>query len=126
MVLEARPLEPLNRILAPLDRLGLRVAQRQPEQRHALVLSHAGAAVKLQAHLLDALWPLLARGGRLLYATCTMLKRENTAQIERFLARTRDAVALAPTAPAGLQILPGETNMDGFYYACLGKEPSPR
>ena len=90
------------------------------------IFTNVEAAVALQARLLDTLWPLLARGGRLLYATCTVLKRENTEQIMRFLARTRDAAALAPTAPAGLQILPGETNMDGFYYACIGKEPSPR
>jgi 16S rRNA (cytosine967-C5)-methyltransferase len=83
------------------------------------------AAVELQARLLDSLWPLLAPGGRLLYATCTLLKRENAEQIERFRARTPDAVPLGPTPLAGLQILPGEANMDGFYYACLDKQPVP-
>ena len=115
-----------DRILvdAPCSAVG--VIRRHPDIKVHRGIADVEAAVELQARLLDALWPLLARGGRLLYATCTVLKRENTAQIERFLARTRDAVALEPTAPAGLQILPGEANMDGFYYACLGKEPSPR
>ena len=70
-----------------------------------------------QAEMLAALWPLLARGGRLLYATCTVSRRENQAQIEAFLAATSDArIAAAPR-----QIYPGDANMDGFYYACLDK-----
>ena len=78
-----------------------------------------------QARLLDALWPLLAPGGTLLYATCSILKAENDAQVADFLARTPDARAeplpadFGIAAGMGRQRLPGEGGMDGFFYACL-------
>lgn len=78
-----------------------------------------------QAALLDALWPLLARGGMLLYATCSILPGENARQVEAFLARTPDAIERPlevswgrPTSP-GRQVLPHDERMDGFYYALL-------
>ena len=81
----------------------------------------------IQAQLLDALWPLLAPGGTLVYATCSIVRAENSAQIEAFLARTADA-ALAPLAASfghdtgfGHQRLPGEDGMDGFFCARLRK-----
>jgi 16S rRNA (cytosine967-C5)-methyltransferase len=116
---------PFERILldAPCSALG--VIRRHPDIKVHREAADVAAAVELQARLLDSLWPLLAPGGRLLYATCTLLKRENAEQIERFRARTPDAVPLGPTPLAGLQILPGEANMDGFYYACLDKQPVP-
>ncbi|RZA16950.1 MAG: 16S rRNA (cytosine(967)-C(5))-methyltransferase RsmB [Lysobacteraceae bacterium] len=80
-----------------------------------------------QAGLLDALWPTLASGGRLLYATCSILRAENAAQVEAFLARTPGA-ALDPLddtfghdTGAGHQRLPGEGGMDGFFCARLSK-----
>ena len=83
----------------------------------------------LQARLLDQLWPLLAAGGRLVYCTCSVFRAEGPRQIEDFLGRTPDA-RLDPArtgdgwgvdAKPGRQVLPGETGMDGFYYACLEK-----
>ena len=79
-----------------------------------------------QARLLDALWPLLERGGRLVYATCSVLADENARQIDAFLARHADACAIATplrwhAAGAGVQNLPGESGMDGFFYAILEK-----
>ncbi len=80
-----------------------------------------------QARLLAGLWPLLAPGGKLLYVTCSILPEENEDQITRFLAEHADA---APTPLAtdigharavGVQLLPGEHELDGFYYACLQK-----
>src|SRR5690606_39861110 len=64
----------------------------------------------LQAKLLDALWPLLAPGGRLLYAACSVLARETGRQIDAFVARTADAVP-----GRTVTVLPGRANMDGFY-----------
>jgi 16S rRNA (cytosine967-C5)-methyltransferase len=108
---------------APCSSIG--VIRRHPDIKVHRDPSEVALASDLQARLLDSLWPTLAPGGRLVYATCTLLKRENAEQIERFRARTPDAVPLEPTPSAGLQILPGEANMDGFYYACLGKQPVP-
>jgi 16S rRNA (cytosine967-C5)-methyltransferase len=116
---------PFERILldAPCSALG--VIRRHPDIKVLREPRDVDAALELQARLLGTLWPLLAPGGRLLYATCTVLERENGAQIERFCQRTPNAARLAVTSPRGLQILPGEANMDGFYYACLGKPLEP-
>ncbi len=80
-----------------------------------------------QERLLDRLWPLLASGGILLYATCSVFRLENAGCVARFLARHNDAFEDRIAArwgrvmQYGRQILPGENGMDGFYYACLVK-----
>jgi 16S rRNA (cytosine967-C5)-methyltransferase len=62
------------------------------------------------------------------YATCSILKQENELQIEHFIAKTADAEHAIINAEWGCagrygrQILTGEANMDGFYYACLHKK----
>lgn len=78
--------------------------------------------------MLVALWPLLRQGGRLLYATCSVLRDENQAVIAQFRqgepgARAVDVADEMPgrRCGPGQQVLPGETGMDGFYYACLRK-----
>ena len=85
------------------------------------------ALAREQARLLDALWPLLAPGGRMLYVTCSVLREEGGAQVERMLERTADARSVPIAAGwghacgPGRQVLPGEDAMDGFYYSCLEK-----
>jgi 16S rRNA (cytosine967-C5)-methyltransferase len=86
----------------------------------------------LQGRLLTAAWNLLARGGRLVYATCTLTRSENHDVIAAFLSRTPDAIGvpaetwegwpgLGEADAYGRQILPGEAGADGFYYAALTK-----
>ena len=110
---------------APCSATG--VVRRQPD-----ILLHRrpgdlDALLLTQARLLDAAWTVLAPGGALVYATCSILRRENADQIDAFLARTPDAIAepLAETFGhedgAGRQRLPGEDGMDGFFYARLRK-----
>ena len=83
----------------------------------------------VQRQILDALWPLLASGGMLLYATCSILPVENSEQVQAFLERHDDArlQTLRPTwgrdVQPGWQILPGDGEADGFYYALLCKNP---
>ncbi|MEZ5541239.1 MAG: 16S rRNA (cytosine(967)-C(5))-methyltransferase RsmB [Pseudomonadota bacterium] len=80
-----------------------------------------------QAAILDAVWPLLAPGGMLLYCTCSVLATENVAQVGNFLMHHGDATELPILADwghgceSGRQVLPGEDGMDGFYFACLHK-----
>jgi hypothetical protein len=75
--------------------------------------------------------PLLAPGGKLLYITCSVFAEENDLQIQQFLATYTDADEIVLTADwghaqkYGRQILPGENNLDGFYYACLSKKKMP-
>ncbi|MGP1609370.1 MAG: 16S rRNA (cytosine(967)-C(5))-methyltransferase RsmB [Burkholderiales bacterium] len=68
-----------------------------------------------QTAILDALWPLLKPGGKLLYATCSVFPEENGAQIDAFLVRKENAERLRTE-----QLLPQEEH-DGFYYALLRK-----
>lgn len=82
----------------------------------------------LQGRILDGLWPLLKPGGMLLYVTCSVLRAENTEQIVHFLDQHEDAVEIRIAAQwghelrVGRQILPGEFNMDGFYFATISKQ----
>jgi 16S rRNA (cytosine967-C5)-methyltransferase len=110
---------------APCSATG--IVRRQPDILLHRRESDLDALVATQMALLDALWPVLAPGGTLVYATCSLLARENAVQVDAFLARTPDAVAepldarFGRVAGAGRQRLPGEDGMDGFFYAKLRK-----
>ncbi|HST29196.1 MAG TPA: 16S rRNA (cytosine(967)-C(5))-methyltransferase RsmB [Rudaea sp.] len=118
--------KPFDRILldAPCSATG--IIRRQPDVKLHRRAADVPAMATTQARLLDALWPLLGRGGRLVYATCSLLADENARQIGAFLARQADARAVATplgwrAAGAGVQNLPGESGMDGFFYALVEK-----
>jgi 16S rRNA (cytosine967-C5)-methyltransferase len=70
---------------------------------------------------------LLVPGGILLYCTCSVLADENSHQVKRFLQTQTDAMEILVDAAwghrceHGRQVLPGENEMDGFYFACLCK-----
>ena len=118
---------PFDRILldAPCSASG--VVRRHPDVKARRTPEEVAAAAGLQARLLDALWPLLAPGGKLLYVTCSVFRRENVSRLEAFLAGKPDASALpldpdwGVAAGPGRQVLTGEGGMDGFYYACVQK-----
>ena len=118
---------PFDRILVDAPCSGTGVIRRQPDIKlHRRAADIAGLCAQ-QARLLDGVWPLLRPGGRLVYATCSVLKDENERQIDAFLARTADAAAveLPPhygrASGAGRQRLPGEDGADGFFHAALEK-----
>ena len=119
--------EKFHKILldAPCSATG--VIRRHPEIKWLRSSGQVDTVVQTQAGLLAALWPLLEPGGILVYATCSILKRENSQQIQRFLGQHTDATVEVPSAewgmasPFGRQILPGEARMDGFFYAVLRK-----
>lgn len=118
---------PFDAILidAPCSATG--IVRRQPDVLLHRRKADIAALVQTQAALLDALWPLLAPGGALVYATCSILRAENAAQVEGFLARTPDAAPepldarFGHASGAGRQRLPGEGGRDGFFYARLSK-----
>ncbi len=117
-----------DRILLDAPCSGTGVIRRHPDIKLLRREKDIDALVQTQARLLDALWPLLAPGGMLLYATCSILRRENARQVEAFLERHDDAAAIPVNPPAGRrdgagwQLLPGESGMDGFFYACVGRD----
>ncbi len=116
-----------DRILldAPCSATG--VIRRHPDIKILRRATDITALVELQAQILNAVWLLLKPGGMLLYATCSVLPRENSEQLAAFTDKCLDATPISidtdwgRTSGAGRQILPGENGMDGFYYACLKK-----
>jgi 16S rRNA (cytosine967-C5)-methyltransferase len=122
-----------DRILldAPCSALG--VIRRHPDIRLRKSPSDIDKLPALQGRLLQAAWQLLAPGGRLVYATCTVTRSENRGVIAEFLGRTPGAATvpsddwegwpgLGEADEFGRQILPGEAGADGFYYAVLSKQ----
>ena len=115
-----------DRILldAPCSATG--VIRRHPDIRWLRKSADIEVLQALQYKILTNLWRTLKPGGTLVYATCSVLPVENKAQISRFLQEHSDA-QLLPIQPGetieqpGRQILPGEQQMDGFYYARLLK-----
>lgn len=107
------------------------VIRRHPEIKWLRTPGQVDAVTQLQAKLLSALWPLLRTNGVLVYATCSILKRENCTQIRHFCEAHTDAgpgaieAAWGQPLPVGRQIMPDEARMDGFYYAVLRKIGSP-
>jgi 16S rRNA (cytosine967-C5)-methyltransferase len=101
------------------------VIRRHPDIKLLRRAEDVAALAERQARILDAVWPLLEPGGILLYVTCSVLPDENALQIDRFLERHADAlpapIEAAWGSPAGVgrQLLPGESGMDGFFYARL-------
>ena len=123
-----------DRILldAPCSASG--VIRRHPDIKVLRRKSDIAEFARLQGRLLQALWPLLAPGGRLLYVTCSVLAEENDAVVSDFLQKTDDASEqhvlpnnnirdLMQDKKYGFQILPGTRGADGFYFACLQKTP---
>ncbi|GAA0372884.1 16S rRNA (cytosine(967)-C(5))-methyltransferase RsmB [Bowmanella denitrificans] len=115
-----------DRILldAPCSATG--VIRRHPDIKWLRKGADIANLAQLQQKILHAIWALLKPGGTLLYATCSILPEENAQQITAFLQCQADA-RLSPLHEAdnidnpGWQILPGEMQMDGFYYARLIK-----
>lgn len=104
------------------------IVRRHPDIRWLRREADLRTLAAQQARLLDALWPLLRRGGRLLYATCSIFRCEGEQQIDAFLQRAVGSDArLLPPSPGHLLPLPdnpgeaGPARHDGFYYALLMK-----
>ncbi len=134
---------PFDRILldAPCSASG--IERRHTDIRWLRRPDDIATLAQTQAALLDALWPLLAPGGKLLYVTCSVFPQEGADQARRFLARHDDAIA--SSAPG--QLLPRESlpapvsgladsshasgdaapasplSQDGFFYALFAKQP---
>lgn len=106
---------PFDAILADVPCSASGVVRRHPDIKALRRESDIRRLVHTQAAILDALWPLLKSGGKMLYATCSVFIEENSAQIDAFLVRQPDARRIVQEV-----LLPGEKN-DGFYYALLQK-----
>jgi 16S rRNA (cytosine967-C5)-methyltransferase len=111
------------------------VIRRHPDIKLLRRAADIAPLAATQGRILDTAFELLRPAGRLVYCTCSILPMENEQVVTAFLARTPDARAMAwpdpvrrppglQERPAGWQLLPGgSADTDGFYYACLEKQP---
>jgi len=119
--------EQFDRILldAPCSATG--IIRRHPDIKVLRTPEEISNLAELQGHLLDNLWALLKPGGLLVYATCSIMPKENTQVIEAFLKRQPQAqhhvlqVDWGIAQTYGRQLLPSNNGHDGFYYAVLRK-----
>ncbi|HSW14843.1 MAG TPA: 16S rRNA (cytosine(967)-C(5))-methyltransferase RsmB [Solimonas sp.] len=115
-----------DRILIDAPCSGTGVIRRHPDIKWLRRKTDVPALQLQQLRLLKALWPLLAPGGRLVYATCSTLRSEGDEVMSRFLSLSDDQQATKIDASwgeateFGRRIAPGDAH-DGFYYAVLDK-----
>ncbi len=121
---------PFDAILldAPCSASG--IVRRHPDVRWLRRSADIANLAAIQAELLDALWPCLKPGGRLVYATCSIFKAEGERQVFAFLQRQSDAKQLDVAGVSGHLLAlahNGEaaggvpSTFDGFYYALISK-----
>jgi 16S rRNA (cytosine967-C5)-methyltransferase len=111
---------PFDRILADVPCSASGVARRHPDIKWLRRSSDIETYAARQAAILDALWQVLAPGGKLLYATCSVFPQENQELVQAFVARAKGAQALEVPRGGRSHWLPGPQN-DGFFYALIQK-----
>lgn len=116
---------PFDRILADVPCTASGIVRRHVDIKWLRRESDIASFVNQQALILHGLWQLLAKGGKLLYATCSIFHEENQRQIDSFLALHADATQqpLMHSQHEQLQrgqLLPSAEH-DGFFYALLQK-----
>jgi 16S rRNA (cytosine967-C5)-methyltransferase len=124
---------PFDAILLDAPCTASGIVRRHPDVRWLRRESDIAQLAAQQARLLEALWPLLAPGGRMLYCTCSVFRAEGEAQIQTFVAHNKDAVLrpapghLLPQSGANRDAVPDnpESDHDGFFYALLEKNTAP-
>ena len=117
-----------DRVLLDVPCSATGIIRRHPDIKLLRRETDFGQLGTRQRKILRQAWTLLAPGGLLLYATCSIMPQENEEVVTDFLRHHDDATAdnLADDwgrgSGPGRQILPGEWNMDGFFYARLRKD----
>ena len=103
-----------DRVLLDVPCSGLGVLRRNPDSKWKLSLAEIERLRALQAEILSSYSEMLKPGGRLVYATCSILPSENSEQVKNFLASHPDWRLISDR-----QYWPGENDYDGFYVAAL-------
>jgi len=111
---------PFDRVIADVPCTASGVARRHPDIKWLRRASDVATFATRQSRILDALWQVLAPGGRLLYVTCSVFPGENSSVVDAFCRRTPTAHRLPLPDGAAPQLLPAEGH-DGFHYALLGR-----
>ena len=131
-VLRQKDTEWADRLICDVPCSGLGVLGQKPDLRYHPRETTQGGQTKntlpvLQAEILETVSAYLRKGGRLLYSTCTLLREENSAVVEAFLARHTEfspvdfSVGGLSSEKGMLQLLPQVHGTDGFFMALLEK-----
>jgi len=121
-----------DRVLVDAPCSGTGTLRRRPDLRWTLTPEDVQRETEVQARLLKASASLVAPGGRLVYATCSLLREENEARVEAFLADQPQFHAMpveaawagtvggpCPGAGPHLRLTPARNGTDGFFVAIL-------
>lgn len=123
-----RQAEKFDRVLVDAPCTGTGTWRRNPDARTRLTAQDLDELVAKQAGILDQAQRLVKPGGKLVYATCSVLSNENEAQIDAFLARHPGFTLLPLETPEPLQgqpflrLSPAQHGTDGFFAAVLRKQ----
>lgn len=122
--------KPFDRILADVPCTASGIVRRHVDIKWLRRESDVASFVAQQAKILPNLWQMLAKGGQLLYVTCSVFDEENQRQIDQFLKNHTDASQLPLDAALNNpqanithingQLIPSNAH-DGFFYALLQK-----
>jgi 16S rRNA (cytosine967-C5)-methyltransferase len=104
-----------DRLLLDVPCSGLGVLRRNPDAKWKMTEARLAELIETQAKILSGYAPILKVGGLLVYATCSLLREENEAQVEKFLAEHGENYRLVEQKT----ISPVEHNADGFYMALI-------
>ena len=111
--------EKADRVLIDAPCSGLGVLKRNPDAKLKLQLEFIENIKKVQAEVLESYSKIVKPGGKLVYATCSILPSENQEQIKRFLATD---IGKSFTFVKDSKILASESGFDGFYMALLERK----
>ncbi len=128
-----------DRVLVDAPCTGTGTWRRNPDAKWRLTPKDLEELVALQAEILDSAARLVRGGGRLVYVTCSLLREENEAQVEHFLAARADFHLLPvaelwrerigaelPGTGEMLRLTPARHGTDGFFVAVLQRAPMPK
>ncbi len=109
--------EKFDKILLDVPCSGLGVIRKKPDIKWTRQPEDFEELMSVQEKILDTCSEYLKSGGRMVYSTCTVLKRENEEQIEKFLLTHSDFMLVEQT-----KLFPNVNETDGFYIAVLEKK----
>src|SRR6185437_1569252 len=128
-----------DRVFVDAPCTGTGTWRRNPDAKWRLKPEDLAELTQLQAEILDSAARLAKPGGRVIYATCSLLREENEAQIERFLAGHADFTLLPiarvwhetiggepPASGEMLRLTPARHGTDGFFVAVLERKPEAK
>lgn len=121
-----------DRVLVDVPCSGSGTWRRNPDLKIRLTEQDFDEILQKQYHIMEQASWLVKPGGRLIYATCSILRRENHDQIAQFLAKHPEFKLLpiaplwtevigkaCPTSDLMLQLTPAQHQVDGFFAAVM-------